>query len=70
MCFSDLPNGYPHYLETVDYWNLPGAFEKFQRDHSSLYWDRPFDYDGNPYEPSNNWAMALRNVRMAYPNRK
>src|SRR5260370_5224001 len=43
------PKGHPHYLRTVDYWNLPQAFVSLRKKHRSLYWEPPLRYDKNPY---------------------
>jgi type IV secretory pathway TraG/TraD family ATPase VirD4 len=43
------PNGHPHYLRPVDYWNLPKAFGYLRQGHPSLYWEPPLIYDDNPY---------------------
>jgi type IV secretion system protein VirD4 len=43
------PNGHPHYLRPVDYWDLPKAFASLRERHPSLYWEPPLCYDKNPY---------------------
>ncbi len=43
------PNGHPHYLRPVDYWNLTKAFVALQQTHPALYWQPPIAYDENPY---------------------
>jgi type IV secretory pathway TraG/TraD family ATPase VirD4 len=43
------PNGHPHYLKPVDYWNLTRAFDYLGQEHASLYWKPPLVYDENPY---------------------
>jgi len=43
------PNGHPHYLRPVDYWNQPRAFGYLREGHPTLYWDPPIAYDENPY---------------------
>jgi type IV secretion system protein VirD4 len=43
------PKGRPHLLRTVDYWNLPIAFDNLRKKHRSLYWEPPLSYDNNPY---------------------
>ena len=43
------PNGHPHYLRPVDYWNLTRAFNYLGQEHPSLYWRPPLVYDENPY---------------------
>jgi type IV secretion system protein VirD4 len=43
------PNGHPHLLRPVDYWNLPKAFDSLRRKHRSLYWEPPLSYDKNPF---------------------
>ena len=43
------PNGHPHYLRPVDYWNLPRAFSYLGQRNPSLYWRPPLVYDENPY---------------------
>jgi hypothetical protein len=43
------PNGHPHYVRPVDYWNLPKAFGYLQEEHPSLYWEPPLIFDENPY---------------------
>jgi type IV secretion system protein VirD4 len=45
------PNGHPHYLRPVDYWDLPKAFGYLRKEHASLYWEPPLIYDENPYVP-------------------
>lgn len=52
------PHGHPHYLQPVDYWNLPEAFTKLRDIHPGFYWDPPLAYDENPFSPS---------VDIAYP---
>ena len=41
------PNSLPHYLRTIDYWDLPEAFSMFQKARPDLYW--PLKFDPNPY---------------------
>jgi len=41
------PNSLPHYLRTVDYWDLQDAFSMFQKARPDLYW--PLKFDRNPY---------------------
>jgi len=43
------PDGHPHYVRPVDYWNLANAFGHLREQHASLYWDPPLSYDRNPY---------------------
>src|SRR5208282_3636573 len=43
------PNGHPHYLRPVDYWNLTKAFGALQQKHPALYWQPPLAFDENPY---------------------
>jgi type IV secretion system protein VirD4 len=43
------PNGNPHYLTPVDYWNLGEAFAALRKKHPTLYWEPPVLYDENPY---------------------
>jgi len=43
------PNGHPHYLRPVDYWNLTKAFVALQQKHPALYWQPPLAFDENPY---------------------
>lgn len=43
------PEGKPHYLRPVDYWDLPEAFEHLRRAWPHLYWDPPLKWDRNPY---------------------
>jgi type IV secretion system protein VirD4 len=43
------PNAHPHYLRTIDYWNLPKAFDYLGQEHPSLYWKPPLVWDQNPY---------------------
>jgi type IV secretion system protein VirD4 len=46
------PKGHPHLLRTIDYWNLPRAFDNLRKKHRSLYWEPPLCYDQNPYVDS------------------
>ncbi len=46
------PKGHPHLLRTIDYWNLPRAFDNLRKKHRSLYWEPPLSYDQNPYVDS------------------
>ena len=50
------PNGHPHYLRPVDYWQLQEAFAALRKKHPALYWQPPVVFDENPYfaapEPS------------------
>ena len=43
------PDGHPHLLRPVDYWNLPKAFAGLREKHPALYWDPALAYDENPY---------------------
>src|SRR5208282_5716358 len=43
------PNGHPHYLKPIDYWNLGEAFAALRQKHPTLYWQPPLIYDENPY---------------------
>ena len=43
------PNGHPHYLRPIDYWNLRQAFVALQQKHPNLYLLPPLRYDENPY---------------------
>jgi type IV secretory pathway TraG/TraD family ATPase VirD4 len=43
------PDDKPHYLRPVDYWDLPEAFEAYQRYYPHLYWQPPLKWDRNPY---------------------
>lgn len=43
------PEGPPHYLRPVDYWNLPSAFASLKSAYPHLYWDPPLSPDPNPY---------------------
>jgi type IV secretion system protein VirD4 len=43
------PNGHPHYLRPIDYWNLTEAFAALHKKHPALYWQPPVAYDENPY---------------------
>jgi len=43
------PNGHPHYVRPVDYWDLPRAFGYLRQSHAPLYWEPPLIYDDNPY---------------------
>ena len=43
------PNGKPHYLRPVDYWDLPDAFASLKPVMPGLYWNPPMTYDPNPY---------------------
>lgn len=43
------PAGAPHYLQPVDYWNLPTAFIHLLPQYPHFYWKPPLAYDDNPY---------------------
>lgn len=43
------PDGAPHYLQPVDYWNLTEAYDYFKRMDPQFYWEPPLQYDRNPY---------------------
>jgi hypothetical protein len=43
------PNGHPHYLRPIDYWNLAEAFSSLREKHPGLYWDPPLIFHENPY---------------------
>lgn len=44
------PGEKPNYLRTVDYWDLPGAFEQLKAIYPNLYWNEfALKYDPNPY---------------------
>ena len=43
------PNGHPHYLRPVDYWQLEEAFAALRKKYPALYWQPPVIYDENPY---------------------
>jgi type IV secretory pathway TraG/TraD family ATPase VirD4 len=43
------PNGHPHYLRPIDYWDLTKAFVALQQKHPNLYRQPPLGYDENPY---------------------
>jgi len=46
------PEGHPHYLKPVDYWNLFEAFGGYAANYPGLYLDPPLVYDDNPYATS------------------
>jgi type IV secretory pathway TraG/TraD family ATPase VirD4 len=46
------PNGHPHYLRPIDYWDLPKAFRYLRQNHPSWYWEPPLTFDENPYVAS------------------
>ena len=39
----------PHYVRTVEYWNMPAAFNGYREGLPALYWNPPLKYDANPY---------------------
>jgi type IV secretory pathway TraG/TraD family ATPase VirD4 len=43
------PNGHPHYLRPIDYWNLTQAFVALQQKHPNLYRQPPLAFEENPY---------------------
>lgn len=43
------PDGDPHYVRPIDYWNLQAAFSQLQGSYPETYWDPPIAYDPNPY---------------------
>jgi type IV secretory pathway TraG/TraD family ATPase VirD4 len=43
------PEGRPHYLRPVDYWQIPEAFASLAATYPMLYWQPPLAYDDNPY---------------------
>jgi type IV secretion system protein VirD4 len=43
------PNGHPHYLRPVDYWDLTQAFLTLSEAYPALYWQPPVLYNENPY---------------------
>lgn len=49
VAISFQPNGHPHYLRPVDYWNLAEAFAALHKKYPALYWQPPIAYDENPY---------------------
>lgn len=46
------PEGRPHFLKPIDYWNLQAAFGHLQEKYPDLLWgNMPLQYDPNPYVP-------------------
>jgi type IV secretion system protein VirD4 len=43
------PEGRPHYLRPVDYWQIPKAFASLAATYPMLYWEPPLGWDDNPY---------------------
>lgn len=43
------PEGRPHYLRPVDYWQIPEAFASLAATYAKLYWEPPLGWDDNPY---------------------
>lgn len=43
------PYGAPHYLHTIDYFELTTAYAPLKDSHPELYWNPPLSYDDNPY---------------------
>jgi type IV secretory pathway TraG/TraD family ATPase VirD4 len=41
----------PHYVRTVDYWNMAAAFNGYRDTLPALYWQPPLQFDPNPYIP-------------------
>jgi type IV secretory pathway TraG/TraD family ATPase VirD4 len=42
----------PHYVRTVDYWNMAAAFNGYRDQLPALYWQPPLTFDPNPYIPN------------------
>jgi type IV secretion system protein VirD4 len=42
------PHGRPHFLRTVDYWELKKAFGYLRKRYPALLWEPPLKYDPNP----------------------
>ena len=59
------PGGRPHYLTTVDYWDLPAAFESFKAKYANLYW--PLYFDPNPYRAPNDQARCTATLGSPQP---
>ncbi|MCF8709748.1 type IV secretory system conjugative DNA transfer family protein [Rhizorhapis sp. SPR117] len=43
------PEGRPHYVRPVDYWQIPQAFASLAATYPKLYWEPPLAWDDNPY---------------------
>lgn len=43
------PEGRPHYVRPVDYWQIPQAFASLAATYPKLYWEPPLGWDDNPY---------------------
>lgn len=43
------PEGRPHYVRPVDYWQIPAAFAPLAATYPKLYWEPPLSWDDNPY---------------------
>jgi len=43
------PEGRPHYVRPVDYWQIPEAFASLAATYPKLYWEPPLAWDDNPY---------------------
>jgi hypothetical protein len=67
------PYGAPHYLHTIDYWDLTTAYAHLKDSHPELYWNPPLTYDDNPYvknsgklpdqpppPPPGNWMPTIK----------
>jgi type IV secretion system protein VirD4 len=52
------PSTHPHYLRTLDYFNLPAAFQVFKNSYPQFYWQPPLTFDDNPY-----WHDAEKEAR-------
>lgn len=53
------PGSLPHYLQPVDYWNLPEAFSMFEQSCPHLFWDPPLQYDANPTVPGSKGSGSV-----------
>jgi type IV secretion system protein VirD4 len=59
------PGSRPQYLTTVDYWDLPVAFESFKGKYPNLYW--PLFFDPNPYRAPNDQARCTATLGSGQP---
>jgi type IV secretory pathway TraG/TraD family ATPase VirD4 len=50
------PQGPPHYVRPIDYWDLARAFIYLVFTHQELFWVPPLEYDDNPYATTSQSA--------------
>ena len=60
--------GNPHYLKTIDYWNVGTAFADYAGQYTNIFWDPPLGYEANPYNRESSGSAGGRKAALLSPD--